>query len=52
MEFIPFVVDVYGGIGEQAKEWLGEIAKAAALRNMADIVSRDITPTTWQGQFR
>ena len=52
MEFIPFVVDVYGGIGERAKEWLGEIAKAAALRNMADRVNRDITPTTWQGQFR
>ena len=52
VEFIPFVVDVYGGIGEQAKKWLGEIAKAAALRNMMDIVSRDTTPDTWQGQFR
>ena len=49
MDFIPFMVDVYG-IGEEAKEWLGEIAKAAALRNMH--VSRDITPDTWQGQFR
>ena len=23
VEFIPFIVDVYGGIGEQAKKWLG-----------------------------
>ena len=21
VEFIPFIVDVYGGIGEQAKKW-------------------------------
>ena len=35
VELIPFVVDVYGGIGKQAKEWLGDVAKAAALRNLA-----------------
>ena len=52
VEFIPFIVDVYGGIGEQAKKWLGELAKVAARRNMVDIIGRDITPDTWQGQFR
>ena len=52
VEFIPFIVDVYGGIGEQAKKWLGELARVAARRNMVDIISRDITPDTWQGQFR
>ena len=30
VEFIPFIVDVYGGIGEQAKKWLGELAKVAS----------------------
>ena len=50
--FVPFIVDIYGGIGGQAKEWLGEIAKAAAIRNMVEIDSRDITPATWQGQYR
>ena len=24
VEFIPFIADVYGGIGEQAKKWLGQ----------------------------
>ena len=52
IEFIPFIVDVYGGIGEQAKKWLGQIARAAAIRNMVDIGSRGITPATWQGQYR
>ena len=52
LEFIPFLVDVYGGIGEQAKKWLGELARVATRRNMVDIISRDITPDTWQGQFR
>jgi len=52
IEFIPFIVDVYGGIGEQAKNWLGQIARAAAIRNMVDINSRGITPATWQGQYR
>ena len=50
--FVPFIIDIYGGIGGQAKEWLGEIAKAAAIRNMVEIDSRDITPATWQGQYR
>ena len=52
VSFIPFIIDTYGGIGKQAKEWLGEIAKAAATRNMVEIDSRDITPATWQGQYR
>ena len=51
MEFIPFIVDIYGGIGEQAKKWLGELAKVAARRNMVDIISRDITPDTGAGKF-
>ena len=37
VQFIPFVVDTFGGLGKQAKDWLGKVAVEGARRKVAYI---------------
>ena len=37
VQFIPFVVDTFGGLGKQAKDWLGKVAVEGARRKAAYI---------------